>query len=160
MHKSQKEIIEFMHKAQQLVPDEPGIPELDVRKLRVKLIAEELRELCQAYGLHLAMDTRASEDHIQIDEATILATPSLVLAYDATLDLKYVVEGNGVAMGLDLEPGWDEVHSSNMTKFIDGHRAPNGKWIKGPSYRPANLNPIVEAQITAARLRKQQQSLL
>lgn len=71
---------------------------------------------------------------------------SITNAYDATLDLKVVVIGTGVAMGVDLEPGWEEVHRSNMSKFIDGYKREDGKWIKGPSYSPANLGPILEAQ--------------
>jgi predicted HAD superfamily Cof-like phosphohydrolase len=68
----------------------------------------------------------------------------IVEAYDALLDLEVVTTGSAVAFGLDTEPGWQEVHRSNMSKFIDGHRREDGKWVKGPSYSPAKLAPIIE----------------
>jgi predicted HAD superfamily Cof-like phosphohydrolase len=121
--------------------EKPEMPSLEVRKLRVRLIAEELYELAEAFGLSIAM----LGVNIQILENEG-AEPDLVLAADATADLKYVVIGTDVAMGVDGEPVWQEVHRSNMTKFIDGHRREDGKWIKGPSYSPANIAPILEAQ--------------
>lgn len=40
---------------------------------------------------------------------------------------------------------FDEVHRSNMSKFIDGHKDENtGKWIKGPSYSPADIKSVVK----------------
>lgn len=92
-------------------------------RLRTDLIDEELGEL------EMAFDAR-----------------DLIAVYDAINDLLYVVIGTAIATGLEIEPGWQEVHRSNMSKFIDGHRRGDGKWIKGPSYSPANLAPIIEAQ--------------
>ena len=47
-------------------------------------------------------------------------------------------------LGIPLSPIFDEVHMSNMTKFIDGHADPHdGKWRKGPSWRPPNLEYII-----------------
>lgn len=112
-----------MLKAGQECPDKPTIVSAEVMKLRLDLIDEERGELLLAM---LKWNT--------------------VESYDAILDLLYVVIGTAVAMGLDLEPGWNEVHRSNMSKFIDGHKRADGKWIKGPSYSPADLAPIVEAQ--------------
>lgn len=112
----------------------------DVRKLRVKLIAEELLELCAAFGIELS---------IMGGKVIIYRTSNcnLAEAYDATLDLLVVTIGTANAMGLDIEPGWQEVIRSNNTKFIDGHRREDGKWVKGPSYSPAQLGPIIEAQM-------------
>ena len=87
-------------------------------------------------------------------------TEAITEAYDASLDLIVFSVGNGVAMGTDLQPGWDEVHASNMSKFIDGHRRADGKWMKGPSYRPARLAPIIEAQLAAAQERDRQKPLV
>jgi len=46
-------------------------------------------------------------------------------------------------LGIPLPDVFDEIHSSNMTKFIDGFVGEDGKWNKGPSYRPPNLDPII-----------------
>lgn len=123
MKSEQAQVREFMVKAGQATPDKPTMCDDDVYLLRVKLIQEELEEFEKA-----------------------LYEKNLVETYDAILDLLVVTIGAAVALGLDLEPGWQEVHRSNMSKFIDGHRREDGKWVKGPSYSPANLAPIVEAQ--------------
>jgi len=118
----QQQIREFMLKAGQECPVNPCIPELNVCLLRYKLIAEELEELKEAFVRDNKVET-----------------------YDAILDLLVVVVGTAVACGMEIEPGWQEVHRSNMSKFIDGHRRKDGKWMKGPSYSPANLKPILDA---------------
>jgi predicted HAD superfamily Cof-like phosphohydrolase len=155
MYSDQFHVTDFMRAATQHIPDEPGLPNEHTRLLRVKLIAQELRELAQAYGVRVILDSNLPEVAITVapEERHM---PNLRDAYDATLDIQYVTVGNGVAMGLDLQPGWEEVQRSNMSKFIDGFKGPDGKWIKGPSYRPAQLQPIIDAQIQAARLRKRQ----
>ena len=124
MNKEQIQIKEFMIKAGQDCPDKPTLPNDTVKALRVSLIQEEFNELKQ--GLY---------------------TNDLVEVYDALLDIMVVTIGTAVALGLVLQPGWQEVHRSNMSKFIDGHRREDGKWIKGPSYSPANLKPIIEEQM-------------
>ncbi len=70
----------------------------------------------------------------------------LVEVADALTDIDYVNLGAAIAYGLDLEPFQKEVQRSNMSKFIDGHRREDGKWVKGPSYSEANLAPILEKQ--------------
>jgi predicted HAD superfamily Cof-like phosphohydrolase len=89
-------------------------------KLRYDLIDEELQELKQA---------QKREDIIWIA--------------DAIGDLLYVVYGCAVAYGIPAQQVFDEVHRSNMSKFIDGHRREDGKWIKGPSYSPPDLRKVL-----------------
>jgi predicted HAD superfamily Cof-like phosphohydrolase len=163
MTKSQEQIKEFMIKAGQDVPPGPTASTAKVRELRVKLIAEELAELAEALNIALELYTARKPSHFcarlwdaikqaLFPDRKILVTAdpntavNLVDVYDALVDIQYVNEGAGVAFGLDMEPGFEEVHDSNMSKFIDGHKRPDGKWIKGPSYRPANLNAIVNNQ--------------
>ena len=123
MKKEQEDVVQFMTKAGQDCPAKPTIPSEKVIRLRRDLIQEELNEFWAAS-----------------------CGSDLVEVADAITDLMVVVIGTGVAFGIDLQPCWDEVHRSNMSKFIDGHRRDDGKWIKGPSYSPANLAPILEAQ--------------
>lgn len=119
----QSQVRDFMIKAGQDCPAEPLIPDVHTCTLRLNLIEEELKELGTGF---------ASEDLIEVA--------------DAIVDLLVVVVGTAVACGIDIKPVFDEVHRSNMTKFIDGHRREDGKWIKGKSYTPANIAPIIEAQ--------------
>jgi predicted HAD superfamily Cof-like phosphohydrolase len=148
----EKQVREFMQKAGQETPDKPKMPELAVRLLRVKLIAEELLELAEAYGVQLEITDDSKGQGMPsinvraLEQRERPATLNLVEAYDAYIDLLVVVIGGAVAQGTKLQPGWLEVVKSNLSKFIDGHRREDGKWIRGPAYSPPDLKPIVDAQ--------------
>jgi len=129
MRKEQEMVREFMIKAGQECPVYPTLePSERIKELRIRLIDEELDEL-----------TEAMEDCDRIGVA------------DAIGDLLVVVLGTAVAYGFDIEPIFNEIHRSNMSKFIDGYKRADGKWIKGPSYSPACLQPIIEAQCAKAQ---------
>lgn len=148
MQTQYQKVKEFMQAFGQECPSEPCLPENGIRGLRGQLIDEERAELEDA-----------------TDE---------VEAFDAVLDLLYVVMGAGIAHGFSEEQvaaGLAEVHRSNMTKFWtfkEVHEArkagselkftqtggntfiakdPSGKIIKSPSYSPANLGPILEGKV-------------
>jgi predicted HAD superfamily Cof-like phosphohydrolase len=70
-----------------------GKIKLRMRKLRRRLIKEESKELCRALK--------------RKDEVEVI---------DGICDLIYVTVGTAVAMGIDLEPFWNEVHYANMSK--------------------------------------------
>lgn len=112
-----------MLRAGQEVPVKPKIASVDVANLRINLIEEELSEMAESIG-----------------------AADIVGIADAIGDLLYVVIGAACAYGIDLDPVFKEIHRSNLSKFIDGHRREDGKWKKGPSYSPANLKPILESQ--------------
>ena len=141
MNKEQSDVKEFMLKAGQECPSKPTIPNWETRLLRCKLIAEELVELCDALGVDLSISPLHGI-HVLINGDE----PNLVEAVDATTDLKVVVIGTDVSMGIDNEPCWNEVHRSNMSKFIDGSRRSDGKWMKGKSWSPPDLKSIIDAQ--------------
>ena len=61
-------------------------------------------------------------------------------------DLLYVVHGTSVAFGLDMQPIFAEVHTSNMTK-IGGEKRPDGKQLKPETYRKPELVPIIKKQM-------------
>lgn len=119
--KWQQDVETFMKLAGQEIPEKPVMPGLKIETLRWDLIEEELKELERA--------------------------ENTTEAADAIADLLYVVIGTAVAYGINIGPIFDEVHRSNMSKFIDGHRREDGKWIKGPSYSPANLEPLIQEQM-------------
>jgi predicted HAD superfamily Cof-like phosphohydrolase len=60
-------------------------------------------------------------------------------------DLLYVVYGTAVSLGIDMEPVFKEVHRSNMSK-VGGYKREDGKWVKPPTYSPASLDHLLEAQ--------------
>ena len=140
---------------------ETTMPDMNVRVGRLKWIAEELCELANAYGLEIDLNNRGGSTNNFMAEPfkrPVFTDPkdALTEAYDAVLDLMVFTVGTGVAMGTELEPGWEEVHRSNMSKFIDGWKRADGKWQKGPSYTPANLASIIDAQLEAASLKDKQ----
>lgn len=121
MKQAQQQVKEFMLKAEQICPDNPVDSNWSLQEFRASLIQEELDEYLDAdFNIEIA---------------------------DAIADLLYVVIGTAVAHGIDIEPIFNEVHRSNMSKFIDGYKREDGKWIKGPSYSPANLEPLIQKQM-------------
>lgn len=119
---AQQAVREFHEKAGATINDVPtGNISAEDKKLRLKLITEEgITELQEAFE---------ANDPVKIA--------------DALADLLYVTLGTAVTCGIPLEACFKEVHRSNMSKFIDGYRRDDGKWIKGDSYSPANLEPLL-----------------
>lgn len=137
----QNDVVKFMRKAEQAVPLRPIMPSVEVRKLRLSLIAEELSELAEAYGMQASLGFNGEFIFTEVRDADACE----IDAYDAVIDLLVVVVGTAVANGTLIKPGWDEVHASNMSKFIDGHKRADGKWInKGPSTFIPKLGPILD----------------
>lgn len=149
MTTNQQNVKDFMVKAGQSTPEKPTVPPIKDRILRVRLLMEEVLELAEASGVEINL--RYKKFPISMDTLDFehnLCDPDLEGIADALCDINYVNEGAGVTYGLDLEPFQSEVHRSNMSKFIDGHRdEKTGKWIKGPSYSPADLEPILKNQM-------------
>jgi len=163
MHKEQAQIHEFMVKAEQHVPDRPTMPNMSVRVGRLKWLAEELCELANAFGLEIDVNNRGGSTN------NFMAEPSkrpffpehsreaLVEAYDAVLDLMVFTVGTGIAMGTDLESGWEEVHRSNMAKFGPGsYKRADGKWMKPPGWQSPDLANVIETQLIVAAAKDKQ----
>lgn len=137
----------------QQVFTKPEIPALEVRKLRAKLILEEALETIKALGFIVNRHMDLIETH----------EPDLIGIADGLADLHYVGYcGTGAACGIDMEPVFNEVHRSNMSKMwtqedLKRQKAlyptgvvedyggglyrilVDGKVIKSPSYSPANI---------------------
>lgn len=125
IREAQESVRNFMIKAGQECPAYPVIPRDAVLSLREQLHYEEAV--------------------VEFGEANF--KKNLQLVADSLADSLVVILGSAVAFGIDIEPIFQEVMRSNMTKFIDGHKREDGKWIKGPSYEPANIQPLLEKQL-------------
>ena len=125
MLKNQTNIKEFMTMAGQNVPNSLTTADEATRRLRIKLILEELVELAEASGFVIAVE----KDHVS-DICAIInkdlsnvyiesngKEANIVEMADAITDIDYVNTGAAVAYGMDLEPLHDEVHRSNMSKL-------------------------------------------
>lgn len=113
---------EFHRRFEIAIGRAPSLPDESTRQLRLRLIQEEFDELTEAM---------AGQD---------LANVAKELA-----DLLYVVYGTAVAYGMDMEPVFREVHRSNLSK-VGGYKRADGKWVKPPTYSPAQVGPLLAAQ--------------
>jgi len=61
-------------------------------------------------------------------------------------DLLYVVMGLGVRLNFPVEEAYKRVHSSNLSKLVDGVplRDQQGKVLKGPNYVPPDLEDLLD----------------
>jgi predicted HAD superfamily Cof-like phosphohydrolase len=116
-------MVEAFHtKFEILVQTVPTDLNEETKQLRVRLIQEEFDELKEA-----------------------MAGGSLAAVAKEMADLLYVIYGTAVSYGIDLEPVFQEVHRSNMSK-TGGYKRSDGKWVKPPTYSPADIESILEAQ--------------
>lgn len=130
MTDEQAMVEEFHRKFEILVQERPSVPSKLTKDLRLRLIQEEFDELKEAM------------------EQDDLAAVAKEMA-----DLLYVVYGTAVSYGIDMAPVFREVHRSNLSK-VGGYKRADGKWVKPPTYSPACLQPILDAQtepVLAAR---------
>lgn len=137
-------VTEFHRMAGAPVGTTPRIDPARVR-LRLDLIAEEFKELCEAVGYDL--DFTITESRVVCGGDPVAVEPDIVDALDALADITYVVNGAAVEWGLPLEAAVEEVHRSNMTKrAADGTvtvRA-DGKILKPDSYEPPDLVAVLD----------------
>lgn len=122
MTDEQRMVTEFHRTFDLTIGTVPAVPDEVTHSLRVRLIQEELEELREAFGHQ--------------DEAAVAKELA---------DLLYVVYGAAVSCGIDMEPVFQEVHRSNMSK-LGGYKRADGKWVKPPTYSPASIEPILQAQ--------------
>ncbi|NJL16890.1 MAG: hypothetical protein HC938_06495 [Nitrospira sp.] len=112
----------FHHRFDILVQNVPTELTDDTKQLRVRLIQEEFDELKEA-----------------------MAAGNLAAVAKEMADLLYVTYGTAVSYGIDMEAVFQEVHRSNLSK-VGGYKRADGKWVKPPTYSPAQIDPILEAQ--------------
>lgn len=124
------DVIQFRKAFGLPIHKKPTLLTTDESLLHLKLVREELEELIVA-----------------------LADEDITEVFDALIDLKYVITGMGVHMGLPMDEGWKEVHASNTSKlddngeplYHDGSEGPVGKVKKSDNYWPPRLDVILEA---------------
>ena len=91
----------------------------------MKLIEEEKKELFDEFA-------KTSPENV-----------NLVNVAKELADLLYVVYGTAAAYGIPIDDVYREVHKSNMSKLGEDGKPiyrEDGKVLKGPNYKPADLN--------------------
>lgn len=146
MNEAQEKVEEFMRAFGQSIPPHPtleGYPQ----ELRMKLILEEALEFVTAAGAS-ALVTTTHNTYFEGRDA-----PDMVEMIDAMCDILYVTYGAASAMGIDLEPFFNEVHRSNMAKLgPDGKpiRREDGKVMKPKGWTPPDLVSLLTKELTEA----------
>jgi predicted HAD superfamily Cof-like phosphohydrolase len=134
MTNEQQDVWDFHHKVcDDDLPDEPGVPPDHVVGLRNHLISEESLEVLEELSLIRSGFYEADPDRGLANLAKELC------------DLQYVLLGTAVQFGIDLEPIWNAVHTSNMAK-ADGPVSETGKKMKPPGWQPPNILRLIQQQ--------------
>ena len=126
MNDHQRMVKEFMTAFGQNTPEKFSVNEYPFA-LRASLIEEEAREF-----VHAASNGNPIE------------------MIDAMCDLLYVTYGAAVAMGIDLEPFFSEVHRSNMSKLGEDGKPiyrSDGKVIKPAHWSPPDLPSVLRTEL-------------
>lgn len=114
---------QFMKSFMQSTPSSFS-PEMYPSQLRSSLIMEEALEFA-----------KATDDQNWVE------------IIDAICDLLYVTYGAAIAMGIDINPFFEEVHRSNMSKLDPKTGRPmyreDGKVMKPTTYSPADLKSVL-----------------
>ena len=107
----------------------PNSTALTVRSRQKDLIVEELKEFLEAEGMLFRLGTQFKPDCLK-----------------ELADLVYVCYQYAANMEWDLDEAMFRVHESNMSK-LDEEGNPilreDGKVLKGPNYKPPNLEDLV-----------------
>jgi len=143
----QKRVKYFMESVGQNVPDKPSVPDNLTRVLRVSLLLEEVLEFAEASGVEVSLGSDGKPIEIEDLNYNIVGEPDIIEVADGLSDTLVVALGACNSFGLDIEPVMTEVCNSNDSKIDGGYKRSDGKWMKSSSYKPANLEPIIRAQM-------------
>lgn len=143
--KSMYQMVQEFHRKFNLpAPEKPTLGEF--RKiLRFNLIFEELMEYAEAAGLSVTFD---EYNEPIVEDVGPIDWPEVI---DAHGDLKYVVEGGFVEMGVNPRPYDEEIHRTNMLK--EGGPMKDGKILKPPGWEKPRLGEMLERELAEKHYR-------
>lgn len=107
----------------------------DLLRLRMALIEEEMKELKD--------EVKIATEELENKGSVSFVTKTQILK--ELCDLQYVVSGFAVTFGLPIEPAFNRIHASNMSKLEDGKPVKNeqGKVMKGKNYEAPSLTDLI-----------------
>ena len=142
MDNAQRKVLQMMCALKLPLPnlEKPGVENLNYTCLR-ELVKEEAQEFDQAMA-----DLETARKNRPDGQLTPEVLAAWVQVIDAICDVIFVVHNTTNAMGLDLEPFFDEVLRSNLTK-VGGPLSKTGKRLKPATYQSPRLLPILEQGI-------------
>lgn len=143
----QRMVDEFMVRAKQELPLKPTIPGEAVRRLRAKIILDEVIETIHGLGFDVVLTGGhriLAEGNFELSNAGHIP-PDLDEIVDGCADIKVVTTGTLSACGVPDELVQLEVDINNLAKFgPGGYRREDGKWVKPPTHKPPRIREIIE----------------
>lgn len=127
--------------------DSEGFLPDEACEFRIKFMLEELQEYCEAVGYALVQRDGALVP-VKLTELSKTAPPrNAVAAFDALVDLAYVVLGTAYLHNFPFAIGWSRVHAANMQKVRassadQSRRGSTLDVVKPPGWTPADLSDI------------------
>ena len=107
----------------QRIGEKPELPDIEERKLRIKLLDEEVFEYT---------DAEYADDLVEIA--------------DALADIIYIACGTAVSYGIPLDDVFAEVHRSNMDKLVNDQviRRADGKIQKPEGWTAPDIRSVLD----------------
>lgn len=119
-------------------------PYLAVRAFHERFgVAQADRPRLQTPAVH-ALRARLLREEVEEVAAALAGTSLAEIAHELA-DLLYVTYGTAISLGIDIRPVFEAIHVANMAKVGGGMRA-DGKVLKPPGWRPADVDALLEAQ--------------
>lgn len=123
----------------------PAMPMLRVQDLRASLILEEAIETaCALVGPAAAQSAVQTQLQKALEKLARAkqSEPNIIEAIDGCVDTLVVVYGTLEAIGVDVEPFFDEVHKANMAK-ASGPVREDGKRLKPEGWTPPDIRGVL-----------------
>jgi predicted HAD superfamily Cof-like phosphohydrolase len=148
VHKPQRQVQTF-HREVLDGPTSPAEPKIRNGELRARLIAEEAAETVYALvgrddAIRILLEYAYPHPHHTSPGKDASNEPNLEEAIDGIADTIVVCYGAAEAIGIDLEPFYDEVMRANMAKAGGPTRA-DGKRLKPPGWTPPDIKGVLES---------------
>lgn len=139
--------VEAFHKRFDLKPNSiPGPLTAELQDFRDQFIDEELEEYQR--GVSLMRLASRNGDAAALREGTIQA-------FDALVDLAYVVIGTAHLHGFNFDTAWKRVHAANMKKVraqpdgVDSKRASGYDVVKPKGWEPPDYEDLVPKELAS-----------
>jgi NTP pyrophosphatase (non-canonical NTP hydrolase) len=145
MNKQQHDVLEFQEQVIGLAAPRERLIFLGPVNIDPDYSAAEDRKMVEGRIVHLQEE---------LEELTAaVRRGDMAALIDGLVDLQYVIYDFANRLGVDLEPFWDEVHRSNMTKQGGALNA-EGKFIKPPTYTPADIAGVLRKVERSCSIRR------
>ena len=125
-----RKVADFRRAIGKQLPQRPAVPDAAELAFRMTLLGEEMAEVQQA----------AAELGAKLPGAEVADV--FPLAHEL-IDLLYVAYGALLALGINPDVAFAEIHRANMLK-VTGPRRADGKQLKPEGWRAADLRGVFE----------------